>query len=354
MKLEVRNRIRNVVATTAILFVIPLLESEKTKTSAYTSCSLTGEDLTCVIDFDEKVGKAGLENGFNYEIITEFAKENKCNVTILDADKNADYIDSLKLGKVDIVITTESRSTGEDSIFVSRKFDDKMLWAVNPHKSHEIKQINNWISQYTSTGKFDKLQERFFGSYNPHKRLERGVITSRLSPYDELIKEHAKSLGWDWRMLSAVIYQESKFSINAKSHRGAVGLMQVMPQTGKYYGSENLTDPFQNIRVGTMHLMRLQNLMKKYGFSDEELVKFTLAAYNAGEGRIADCMNFAASIEADRSSWDSIVEIIPMMREDSILKNENVKLGKFKGYETIAYVDNVMSHYSAMCQICPN
>ena len=75
-----------------------------------------------------------------------------------------------------------------------------------------------------------------------YKRAAKGVTSDRVSPYDELIKKYAKELGWDWRMLAAVVYQESKFSINSVSHRGAVGLMQVMPQTGLYYGVEDLTD----------------------------------------------------------------------------------------------------------------
>ena len=84
-----------------------------------------------------------------------------------------------------------------------------------------------------------------------------------------------------------------------------------------------------------------------------EKVKFTLAAYNAGEGRIADCRRFAEVREADKNSWESIVSIIPLMREESILNEESVKLGKFEGHETIAYVDSIMSIYDAFCKICP-
>ena len=83
-------------------------------------------------------------------------------------------------------------------------------------------------------------------------------------------------------------------------------------------------------------------------------VEFTLAAYNAGEGRIIDCRNLAGSLGMDNTNWDNIVAVIPMMREDSILENEAVKLGKFKGHETIAYVDQVFSHFGAFCQICPS
>ena len=155
-------------------------------------------------------------------------------------------------------------------------------------------------------------------------------------------------------MLAAVIYQESKFSINSRSHRGAQGLMQVMPATGRKYGIEDLTDPESNLIAGTSHLKRLQNMFVGKGFSQEEIVRFTLAAYNAGEGRIMDCRNLAADQNLKNMIRSETVQVITMMREDSILENEVVKLGKFKGHETIAYVDQILSHYEAFCQICPS
>ena len=116
---------------------------------------------------------------------------------------------------------------------------------------------------------------------------------------------------------------------------------------------DDLLDPEQNIMAGTNHLKRLQRLYSKSGMESHEMVKFTLAAYNAGEGRIADCRRFADVQQADKNSWESIVSIIPLMREDSILQEESVKLGKFEGFETIAYIDSIMSIYDAFCKICP-
>ena len=127
--------------------------------------------------------------------------------------------------------------------------------------------------------------------------------------------------------------------------------MQVIPQTGKHYGVDNLLDPEQNIMAGTSHLKRLQKMFSKYDLTQDELIKFTLAAYNAGEGRILDCRNLASAKGLDNSRWDEIVKVIPLMREDSILEEESVKLGKFQGHETIDYIDSVLSHYQAICQI---
>jgi membrane-bound lytic murein transglycosylase F len=197
------------------------------------------------------------------------------------------------------------------------------------------------------------MEVKYSHTYNPHRRAELGIRTSTISPYDELIKKYAGELGWDWKMLASVIYQESKFSIGSRSFRGAQGLMQVMPSTAAYYSVDNLLDPEQNIIAGTRHLKRLQNMFRKEGLSQEEIIKFTLAAYNAGEGRVIDCRNLAAAKDFDNTMWDEVVKIIPLMREDSILEEPSVKLGKFKGHETINYVESVLSHYEAFCEICP-
>ena len=87
--------------------------------------------------------------------------------------------------------------------------------------------------------------------------------------------------------------------------------------------------------------------------TEKERINFTLAAYNAGEGRIRDCRNLAKARNLNENEWSNIVKVIPLMREDSILEDENVKLGKFKGVETITYIDNITKLYDAICQICP-
>ena len=84
-----------------------------------------------------------------------------------------------------------------------------------------------------------------------------------------------------------------------------------------------------------------------------EKVLFTLASYNAGEGRIADCRNLAAKRGLDSDRWEDVVRIIPQMRLDSILDEECVKLGKFQGYETISYVDSILEIYDSFCAVCP-
>lgn len=335
----------------AIVFATPLFEGGKTMSGAHSEDVLAGQEIVCVIDLcDDMYGRHGLETGFNYRLAERFAEDNRCEVKIIAAGKKENWIDSLQMGKADIVIMHESDSMPED-IHISRKVDEHTVWSIKNERY--LKQVNSWISHITSHSGYPEMKSEYSRTYNPIKRAENGITSKTLSPYDDIIRKYAAELGWDWRMLAAVIYQESKFSINSTSHRGASGLMQVMPRTAEYYGVEDLLNPEQNIKAGTSHLKRLQRLYSGCGFEHSELIKFTLASYNAGEGRVADCRSFAAAKQVDNRRWDEIVKIIPLMREDSILEEESVKLGKFQGHETIAYIDNIMSLYDAFCRICP-
>ncbi len=335
-----------------VICITPLCEKGRMLSGHGMTTAFAGEEITCAIDLgDDMYGAFGLKTGFNYELLEQFAKDHRCDIKVVTAKKGENYRDSLHNGVIDILVTSD---LSELNPLNTREFDKHSVWSVNSPDIKKARTLDIWISHIKGSHTYSELQDKYFRTYNPHKRAGKGVITSRVSPYDNLIRKYAKELGWDWRMLAAVVYQESKFSINSVSHRGAVGLMQVMPQTGRHYGIENLIDPEQNLIAGTSHLMRLQSLYKNSGMNKEDLIKFTLAAYNAGEGRIKDCRNFAASQGADRNSWETIVRLIPQMREDSILDNEAVKLGKFKGYETIAYVDSIMALYDSICAIHPS
>ena len=333
----------------------PLCEKGRMLSGAHSVNTLAGRELVCAIDLgNDMYGSHGLETGLNYELVSRFAQDNHCGVRIVAAGRKDNYIDSLRQGKVDMVITHDIDSLTDEGIDILKMVTDCSVWALNSTEDNDAMLLNRWISYMKTTEDYSKLSEKYTRSYNPHKRAERGVRTNTISPYDSLIRKYAAQLGWDWRMLASVLYQESRFAIGSTSHRGAQGLMQVMPHTARHYEVDNLLDPEQNILAGTRHLRRLQNMFRKEGLEGDELIKFTLAAYNAGEGRIIDCRNLAASRQMDNMRWEETVKVIPLMREDSILEDSAVKLGKFQGHETIAYVEQVFSHYSAFCEICPS
>lgn len=98
--------------------------------------------------------------------------------------------------------------------------------------------------------------------------------------YDPMIVEEARALGVDPLLVKAVIHVESRFDRLAVSKRGAAGLMQLMPKTGRHFGADNRFDPRQNVRAGVTYLKQLLTRFR----GDHRLA---LAAYNAGETAVA-------------------------------------------------------------------
>ena len=352
IKEKTQRRLRNVIITFSIICLTPLCEKGRMLSGADSVNAYAGRDVICAIDLgNDMYGAHGLSTGFNYDLLQRFAQDNHCNIRIVSAGSNDNYLDSLKMGKVDIVVTYNDSIIEHSHITALNEMNGSSVWALNSDVTNEIRQLDNWIGYIKASQEFEKIKVKYTGSFDPNKKADKGMKVKVVSPYDDLFRKYSAELGWDWRMVAAIAFQESRFSIGSRSSRGAQGLMQVMPQTGKYYGVDNLLDPEQNVIAGTRHLKRLQNMFSKYEMEPEELIKFTLAAYNAGEGRIIDCRNLAATKGVDNNKWDEIVKIIPLMREDSILEEESVKLGKFKGHETIDYIDSVLEHYNAICQI---
>jgi soluble lytic murein transglycosylase-like protein len=99
------------------------------------------------------------------------------------------------------------------------------------------------------------------------------------SAYDEIILRKATAHRVDFALVKAVIHVESSFNPYAVSHKGALGLMQVMPETAKRHGIHDIYDPEDNIEAGVRHL---KYLSEKFGNKNH----LVLAAYNAGENAV--------------------------------------------------------------------
>ena len=104
-------------------------------------------------------------------------------------------------------------------------------------------------------------------------------VTLPATPYDPYIEIVSRANGVDPTLVKAVALVESGFNPMARSSKGAMGLMQLMPQTAAQYGVSNLRDPYQNLNAGAKHL---KGLLDQY----EGDVVLALAAYNAGSGAV--------------------------------------------------------------------
>lgn len=318
------------------------------------STSLKGVELRCVINPGIGSNLPCLTIGHNYELLQKYAEHQKDSiVSIILAEPGSDYLDSLKKGAVEIVVMPWCDTLQEDSISFSRPIEGNIVWAMASRYKRGVAETNSWIGKHTTTEEYSGRRDLFIYRYDP---LAGSAVTGKaeaLSPYDALFKKYSKELGWDWRLLAAIAYHESKFHIEAVSHKGAQGLMQVRPGTAAQFGITDTLDPEQNIKAGVAFLQRLQALFRPGSANEAESVKISLAAYNAGEGRIRDCMNLAAYHGLEAGYWDNIVSVIPQMRDSSIFDTDAVRYGMFHGKETIRYVGKVIDLYEDFKTVYP-
>lgn len=108
---------------------------------------------------------------------------------------------------------------------------------------------------------------------------DRQFFRSDPSTYDRLIRQVAAEQNVDFALVKAVMHVESGFNPYAKSDKGALGLMQLMPETAQRYGLSDMHDPAQNVTAGVKHLRYLLATFKNKR-------KLALAAYNAGENAV--------------------------------------------------------------------
>jgi membrane-bound lytic murein transglycosylase F len=223
-------------------------------------------------------------------------------------------------------------------------------WALRKNSPELVKATNSWLKGIKSSAIYQVIYNKYFNSPRfsiiTNSSDYSSLSGNKLSPYDDQIKEGAKILGWDWRLLASVVYQESNFNPSIKSWAGAVGLMQVMPETGEYFGVSNIEDPNQNIKVGVRFLKFLDNEWVKTVTDSTERVKFVLASYNVGLSHILDARNLANKYGRSPVKWDNNVEYMLSQKSNpKYYRDKVVAAGYCRCYGPIVYVKEVLNRF---------
>lgn len=331
------------------VFLLPKWEQEKIDTPS--PRFLAGDTISCTVLIDNSLATKGYSLGYLYELFSYFDQAQMCK-TIISPEKGefAPWVD-LSAEKTDILVINAARDS------VPEIFQEEVVSSIPINQSEEVcvvnkshymivQVFNSWFTYFKQTPQYNDIASRYFKNYKIKDRSGSLIARKTLSPYDNTIKEHSNTVGWDWRLLASLIYQESKFKAGVSSSRGAIGLMQIKESVAKSYGVENIYNPQENIKAGTLHLKRLQNMYKKMGADSLNAILLTIAAYNCGEGRMADCMSLAKQEGKNHLLWEEIKETIPLMREEKYYMSEAVKLGCFKGKETLKYVDAILERFN--------
>ena len=278
------------------------------------------------------------------------------------------YIDTLdsKLSTgeiIDMVVNGEIKYTIADEnlakinastnpilkIDVPISFSQRIAWVTRKKSKNLTNVVNQWILKQRKTTDYFVIYNKYFKNKRFYRRRVKSdyysLTNNQISQFDDLIKKFNKVLGWDWRLLAAQIYQESRFDPKAKSWAGAKGLMQVMPATAKELGIEDVTDPIESLRGGTTYL---NQIFERFSDVTDTInrTKFTLAAFNCGYGHVRDAQLLAEANNLNPMIWENNVEkMLLALRFPKNYNKDFIKYGYVRGYEPVTYVRQIYERY---------
>ena len=221
-------------------------------------------------------------------------------------------------------------------------------WAVKKGETALLDKINEFFARIEGDGTFKDIYNRYYADVERFDRLDikkfRQRIDSRLPGYEKTIKKAAELHGFDWRLITALIYQESQFRPWARSFSGVRGLMQLTLPTAQDVGVKNRMDPHQSIMGGVRYLRKLYGLAEKAPEPDRLLM--ALAAYNVGKGHIEDAQTLALGMQLDPNRWSSLEKTLPLLRQPKYYKKS--KYGYCRGTEPVRHVQQILTYYDIL------
>jgi membrane-bound lytic murein transglycosylase F len=231
---------------------------------------------------------------------------------------------------------------------------DLVSWGLRRNAPHLKNEVDEFLASHFRlqevTGEprrsalLNILRQRYFEDERMVQRFRTPVPVTEysglLSPYDGLIQPIAHELGVDWKLIVAIMAQESRFNPNAISWAGAVGLMQVIPRF-TLLTEEELLDEETNVREG---IRILKEHLDHYAYLDTlNQVSLALATYNAGLGHVADARRIAIDRNRDPNVWENVEHGLMMLMNPQHYMN--ARHGFARGIETSNYVRDVMNRY---------
>jgi membrane-bound lytic murein transglycosylase MltF len=287
------------------------------------------------------------ESSSYYESLLElnkrFASEGRKPVTLTPAPEELEDEDLMEMaaaGLVDYLVVDNYLAWFWQRVWPKLKLYPEVAvrtgggiaWAIRKDSPQLKKKVNAFLA----TNGRDSLNSRMiFRRYLVQTQYVKGASAEqarkRFASLVALFRKYGKQYNMDWMLMAAQGYQESRLDQNAKSHVGAIGVMQVMPETGKDLAVGDINELEPNIHAGVKYIRWLiDRHYEDEPMDDLNKGLFAFAAYNAGPGRVRQLRREAAARGLDPNVWFNNVERIASERI---------------GRETVTYVSNIYKYY---------
>jgi membrane-bound lytic murein transglycosylase MltF len=209
-----------------------------------------------------------------------------------------------------------------------------MAWAVRKGSPQLKAAADDFVARHAKgTAIGNQVLTRYFKSARYVKDAGSESERKKFLDLVRYFQKYADQYDVDWLLMAAQGYQESQLNQSAKSPVGAIGVMQVMPATGKELGVGEITETEANIHAGIKYMRwMIDQYYGKEPMTKLDKALFAFASYNAGAGRVAQLRKEAAKRGLDPNVWFHNVEYVAA---------EKV------GAETVTYVSNIYKYYIA-------
>ncbi|MDH4556719.1 lytic transglycosylase F [Pseudomonas sp. BN417] len=320
----------------------------------YTNVSeviLSGSASPQVASLDDLAGKEVFvrkSSSYHESLVAlnkRFAAENRPQVNIRLAPEeleDEDLVEMLNAGLVSLIVMDKHKADLWKQVFpkvtvhegIAIRTGGEIAWAIRKGSPQLRTAVDDFVTRHrkgTATG--NMILTRYLKSA---KYIKDAASESERKKFLDLIqffKQYGDKYSVDWLLMAAQGYQESRLDQSVRSPVGAIGVMQVMPATGKELKVGDIKRTQSNIEAGVKY-MRVM-IDKYYGdepMTELDKVLFTFASYNAGPARVARLREEAASRGLDPNVWFHNVEYVAAERI---------------GAETVTYVSNIYKYYIA-------
>ncbi len=274
----------------------------------------------------------------------------------------AETVKSLTAGKYDYYVCERSAAqlmcAMDRNIRKVHEFGENIEVSAmfGPHIADLETDFTAWLAEYRHTNEYAALRYRYFDKGATERFAgQKAGAAGAISPYDHVMREVCEREGADWRLMAAIAYCESRFNADVVSHKGAKGLMQIMPIVARQFGvpDEEVLKPEVNVTLGVKLLNSIEDMMDipaEVAYQDR--MSLVLASYNCGVGHVADARRLAAKYNMNPNSWDDVAYFLVKKSEPEYFGDEVVRNGVFRGSkQTLGFVKGVMGRYTSYCTL---
>lgn len=312
---------------------------------------ITGPAAPDVASLDDLVGtELHLRPSSSYfehmqALNAERIRQGKPPIPVQPADENLedyDLLDLVNAGVLPAIVVDSHKASFWAQVFSDIVIHDDLAihtganvgWAVRKNNPQLLKTVNDFVKTVRKGSLLGNMTlSRYLGSTDWMDRAVAGAHRERYDQLAQTFRKYAAEYDFDWVMIAAQGYQESRFDQSKRSSAGAVGIMQLLPTTAadRVVGIPDISTADANIHAGVKYLAWLRD----HYFSDDNIdpldrILFSFAAYNAGPGNVARARRKTKALGFDPDRWFGHVEV-----------------GMYRSVsgEPVSYVRNVYKYY---------